>query len=240
MPLESAQYLNELEASNPAPSDQVRQGDDHIRLIKEVLQNTFPNITGPVEADQDSLNGLFSMPLGIITLWYGAPEAVPSGWAVCNGASVAKSDGSGNITVPDLRNKIVMGAGTTVAQGASAGALTDTATSSTGGAHTHTVPGVGAHTHTVTLSGTSGATAATVSITEEHAGSSWDTGGGSGEPMVGATATSPSHTHSVSLTGTTDSGSSGSGDSGSSGDHSHTVTVDTLPPVYGLHYIMKV
>lgn len=43
MSLESATYISELTSSNPAATDQKSQGDDHLRLIKQVLQGTFPN-----------------------------------------------------------------------------------------------------------------------------------------------------------------------------------------------------
>lgn len=43
MGLETGTYINDLTPSWPLASDQKRQGDDHIRLIKDVLKNTFPN-----------------------------------------------------------------------------------------------------------------------------------------------------------------------------------------------------
>jgi microcystin-dependent protein len=43
MGLESATYLSELNATNPTGTDLKSQGDDHLRLIKSVLQATFPN-----------------------------------------------------------------------------------------------------------------------------------------------------------------------------------------------------
>jgi len=45
MGLESATFVGGLVPANPIGSDQVGQGDDHIRLIKNVLQGTFPNAT---------------------------------------------------------------------------------------------------------------------------------------------------------------------------------------------------
>lgn len=45
MGLESATYIGGLSTSNPVSSDGVSQGDDHLRLIKNVLQATFPNAT---------------------------------------------------------------------------------------------------------------------------------------------------------------------------------------------------
>lgn len=43
MGLESATYVSGLNTSNPVGTDSKSQGDDHLRLIKSVLQSTFPN-----------------------------------------------------------------------------------------------------------------------------------------------------------------------------------------------------
>lgn len=45
MSLESANYISQLVATNPVVGDPVKEGDDHLRLIKAVLQNVFPNAT---------------------------------------------------------------------------------------------------------------------------------------------------------------------------------------------------
>lgn len=45
MPLETANYINQLVASNPAHSDGLNQADSHMRMIKAVLQAQFPNFT---------------------------------------------------------------------------------------------------------------------------------------------------------------------------------------------------
>lgn len=58
MPLEDAQFLNELSPAEPRDSDLVESGDDHLRLIKEVLTNTFPNLNEVVSATPDQLNAL--------------------------------------------------------------------------------------------------------------------------------------------------------------------------------------
>lgn len=58
MPLESGTYINDLVSTNPAITDQVSQGDDHIRLIKKVLLNTFPNINNEVTITDEQLNSL--------------------------------------------------------------------------------------------------------------------------------------------------------------------------------------
>lgn len=47
MPLETASNIYQLVPTNPPDTDLVQQGDDHIRLIKNVIQQTWPSITGP-------------------------------------------------------------------------------------------------------------------------------------------------------------------------------------------------
>ena len=42
MALEAAQFISNLVATNPDPSDPVSEGDNHLQLIKRVLKNTFP------------------------------------------------------------------------------------------------------------------------------------------------------------------------------------------------------
>src|SRR5215471_19777326 len=42
MGLETGTYISDLVPTNPPSSDKRKQGDDHLRLIKSVLQNTFP------------------------------------------------------------------------------------------------------------------------------------------------------------------------------------------------------
>lgn len=61
MSLESGDYLDDLVTGNPAPTDLVNQGDDHLKLIKKVLKQTFPGSGGqgyrkPITATEDELN----------------------------------------------------------------------------------------------------------------------------------------------------------------------------------------
>jgi hypothetical protein len=57
MPLEAATYLSGLNASNPVgATDPKSQGDDHLRLIKSTLLNTFPNLNAAVTSDPTELN----------------------------------------------------------------------------------------------------------------------------------------------------------------------------------------
>jgi len=50
MALESGTYLDDLVNTNPTASDNVSQGDDHLRLIKKVLKNSFPSVDAAVNA----------------------------------------------------------------------------------------------------------------------------------------------------------------------------------------------
>ena len=57
MGLEAGNFISALESTNPLSSDAVSQGDDHLQLIKKVLQKTFPmgtdtSVTTGVGPDQ--------------------------------------------------------------------------------------------------------------------------------------------------------------------------------------------
>lgn len=58
MPIESAVYLDTLQPDWPQGLDPESAGDDHLRLVKQVLKNTFPNITGPVTGTYNGINDL--------------------------------------------------------------------------------------------------------------------------------------------------------------------------------------
>jgi len=83
-----------------------------------------------------------TIPAGLISIWSGAIGAVPSGWYLCDGTN----------GTPDLRNRFIVGAGSTYsvgANGGSADAITVT--------HTHTATSTDAgHTHTTTAYGAAG------------------------------------------------------------------------------------
>ena len=50
MSYESADFINQLNPNLPLGSDSVSEGDIHLRLLKEVLQQSFPNVNEPVNA----------------------------------------------------------------------------------------------------------------------------------------------------------------------------------------------
>lgn len=52
----TGKHIDDLVATNPAATDSVSDGDEHIRGVKNVLKNTFPNLTGAVTATHTELN----------------------------------------------------------------------------------------------------------------------------------------------------------------------------------------
>jgi hypothetical protein len=258
MALESATYISQLNTANPAPTDLLAQGDDHIRLIKAVLKATFPNINGPVSATDEDINTTVSLiaggaggltPTGGIIAWYGSAASVPAGWHVCDGTTgIARSDGTGTIDTPDLRNLVILGAGSVAAQGATFGAAAQSATSAAGGAHAHaTTAGEGGHAHSgVTVAGH----ALTISEMPSHdhtIGGNPGSGGGSSMQTTGGTTSTihlsstgggAAHSHDMAWPTTPDGTHTHTTDSAAA--HTHGVTVASYQPSLALHYIMKV
>lgn len=74
-----------------------------------------------------------AIPSGGIIIWSGSSSAIPSGWYLCNGAN----------GTPDLRNRFVVGAGSTYAVGNTGGSADAIVVS-----HTHSVTDPG-HSHTI-------------------------------------------------------------------------------------------
>jgi hypothetical protein len=146
-------------------------------------------------------------PSGLIAMWSGSIATIPAGWYLCNGAN----------GTPDLRNKFIVGAGSTYAVAATGGSADAIVVS---------------HTHTATTSSTSltGEITSQYSNGSNHGGTSgvfsqsnYQVDGDGGESRAGRTIYfdgTHSHTTTVSSTGT-------------SGTNAN------LPPYYALAYIMK-
>lgn len=49
MAVEIARYISELEPNNPQGNESISEGDDHIRVTKYAVQQSFPNVSGPVD-----------------------------------------------------------------------------------------------------------------------------------------------------------------------------------------------
>ena len=166
----------------------------------DVTIQTYDNLYGIIGATPPPATPI---PAGGIFLWSGSIGSIPAGYVLCNG-----SNGT-----PDLRDRFIVGAGSTYAVDATGGSANAIVVS-----HTHTGSGttdsLGAHTHAVT----------TNSVTGPGNG-----GGGrfiAGDGGGGNVTTTSAGTHSHTVTITTDS-------AGNSGTNAN------LPPYYALCYIMK-
>ena len=56
MALETGTYISDLTVTNPTATDPRSEGDDHIRLLKTTIKNTFPNVNGAVTPTDEELN----------------------------------------------------------------------------------------------------------------------------------------------------------------------------------------
>jgi len=216
-----------------------------------------------------NLTGIESFVTGMILLWSGAANAIPSGFVLCNGSN----------STPDLRNRFVIGAGDTYAVDATGGSATisgnvnhshstpnhshavnDHAHSTPNhshavSSHSHSISGsvsgntnnTGSHSHSITVSGGNSSNGPTA---PQRSGQGQLSGYG------GNSAGNHNHSFSGSFSGnsgnsapnTTSSGASNTGNSapnttssGSSntGNSGSGSTVSVLNPYYALCYIMK-
>lgn len=230
MGLEVATYINELNVNWPVPTDKIREGDDHLRVIKTALVNSFPNIGGAVELSHTQLNLLpdyltafiqHLFPVGGIIAWSGAINTIPAGWVLCDGAN----------GTPDLRNRFIVGAGSTYAVGATGGATSVTSSSTsislTIQGTALTTAQIPSHDHLIAAAVTANDTPTNTNYLAmtrtEGSNSEYNLKGTNTPPTVlktSSTGGASTHTHSVSQT-------------------AHTHSVNTLPPYYALCWIMK-
>lgn len=185
-----------------------------------------------------------AVPRGVVTMWSGSANAVPLGWALCNGTN----------GTPDLRDRFVVGAGGAYTSGDTGGQDTVTLTAAQMPTHTHTGPshdhGVGtlalgndSHSHTANSAGShnhddKGSSIILNAPTQQNiaSGSNHHTSGAADTGSNGAhTHSTTTDTHSHSISGKT--AAAGTGNTGSAGSgQSH----ENRPPYFALAFIMKV
>jgi microcystin-dependent protein len=239
MALETGTYISDLVATNPVGSDPIAQADDHIRLVKSTLKATWPNVKGAVTATHENLSN--GTPVGLIAMWSGG--SLPAGWTLCNGVAVARSDGTGNITPPDLRDRFIVGSGYSYGTGNVGGAAliqlsvaqlpahNHTANTDSQGSHSHTgsTGWVGDHQHTLPNLGS-------VQAGSDNGGANVPVSTGYGSTRY-LSPTDPAGGHNHAFT--TDA----------AGTHAHGVfvgntgsgaAIENRPPYYALAFIMKV
>ena len=136
---------------------------DHSKKLETTSSGA--TITGTCTAtafagDGSALTGIQGIPSGVIMLWSGAANAIPSGFVICDG---------GNST-PDLRDRFVVGAGSSYGVDDTGGAASVTLT----------VNQIPSHSHTLNRGTSTSSTpnAAGRSVHTANAGSTGSTGGG--------------------------------------------------------------
>ena len=99
-------------------------------VINSSGQVVASRITGALPAiDGSALTGIQGIPSGMIMIWSGAANAIPSGFTLCDG----------NNSTPDLRDRFVVGAQNAYSVGATGGADSVTLTVSQIPSHNHSV-----------------------------------------------------------------------------------------------------
>lgn len=232
MGLELVTYISDFNTSWPLSTDKRRQGDDHLRAIKLGTKNTFPNLTGAMTLTQAFLNSLPAtlvanfQPVGSIIMWDIAHAAVPTGWNLCDGSVVI-----GYGTVPDMRDRFIVAAGSDYTNQSTGGA--DSRTTSDNGAHDHgAVTGghvlitaeIPSHTHDTLTVGISGADNGNGGPPYYVETSPTENLGPHALPDVAISATGGGGAHTHSITAAV--------------DHNHTV--DVRPRYYAAVFIVKV
>lgn len=109
----------------------------HVSSTGNVIINGNASITGSSSTTGNISGGSISIPgfpanalvpAGVIVMWSGSIASIPSGWALCNGL---------NLT-PDLRDRFIVGAGSSYNPTNSGGQNTITLTTNQLPAHSHT------------------------------------------------------------------------------------------------------
>ena len=157
-----------------------------------------------------NLTGIEAFVTGMILLWSGAQNAIPTGFVLCNGSN----------STPDLRDRFVVGAGNSYAVGATGGATTATDTVNISGSDTVNV--------SVSGSGTTSDEFGNFTSTNVYGYYGTATQYRNLHNNYGSVTT---HDHPFSF--------SGSGSDTVSISGSDTVSIDTRSPYYALCYIMK-
>lgn len=149
MGLETAAFITDLNAAWPLATDERRQGDDHLRLLKGCLQTQFPNLgsTAAVLPTEVELNYMQGVTSNVQTQLNGAAQIEIGQQFLCR-ASALPVNGKWTLvtSVNDKVPLISSSLGTTVGGAWVVSGLTNSNTVSAAlGSHSHGAPTV-AHT----------------------------------------------------------------------------------------------
>ncbi len=191
----------------PATTD--RKGVVELATRPEALAGADPQRVPPVREVRAMMDA--QLPAGAILLWFGA--VAPAGWAICDGSVVERLDGSGPITLPDLRGRTAVGVSADHALGAAFGENVRAIVTESAGSHRHDV-GVFVN---------QSPTGANVSTTSRNV----DAGGSANGVLTSAVLNDPQHSHSTDVTVS------------NAGSHNHSAEIDVNQPSLALNYIMR-
>jgi hypothetical protein len=191
-------------ANNLTSAGLLDAADGLVNAVPIANGGTNATTASAARTNLDVAQAIYSVPSGGIIMWSGSVGSIPTGWFLCNGAN----------GTPDLRNRFIVGAGSTYAVGASGGSADAIVVS-----HTHTATSTvtdSGHAHDVQLKFANGS----------GAGYSVANGALTGSNLTLLTPGTNSATTGISVsTSNTSAGVSG--------------TNANLPPYYALCWIMK-
>lgn len=106
--------------------------------VKTVSDGDAANTSGVVITPEGILQKIAAapVPVGGIIMWSGSVGSIPTGWRLCDGTN----------GTPNLRDRFIVGAGTTHIVGATGGSADAVVVS-----HSHTMQSGGSHNHTISL-----------------------------------------------------------------------------------------
>ena len=83
MGVETASWVTQLDTANPVVGDPVGEGDDHLRMLKTVLKNSFPSSsTTAIVPDVSGETGKYLTTDGTDTSWGTVSAGDPAGTAI--------------------------------------------------------------------------------------------------------------------------------------------------------------
>jgi len=185
------------------------------------------------KADLDAATTV-AIPIGCIVMWSGSIASIPTGWALCNGQN----------GTPDLRDRFIVGAGSTYSIGNTGGAASVALSGNNIPSHSHTFSALttvdGAHGHSGSTS-SDGSHQHYVNGGDDSTGSIGVRAASFGNPNQyttnSLTSVAGAHSHSVNIN--------------AAGSHNHSVSGTTSavgsgtahenrPPYYALAFIQRV